>query len=241
MSDEAGTPRTTQDIPAGPQPVSPRELQAIVQAEREGVAFLVYRDQEGLQHLVRLTLERAELGIGRNPAADLCITWDGEVSGLHAKLERSAGEHTLVDDGLSRNGSFVNGERVRGRRRLQDGDMLRFGRTVMLFRSPVASATQPTVAATEPFTAASLSGQQRRVLVALCRPFMQGVALATPPTNQEIADELVVTVDAVKVHLRALFDKFGVADLPQNKKRLALVRAALQSGLIAGRETHAPR
>ena len=91
MSDEAGKPRSTQDIPAGPRPVSPRELQAVVHAEREGVPFLVYRDSEGVQRLLRLTGERAEVGIGRNPAADLCITWDGEVSGLHAKLERSAG------------------------------------------------------------------------------------------------------------------------------------------------------
>ena len=236
MSDEAVQAHTTQDIPAGPRPVSPRELQAIVHAERDGVPFLVYRDSEGVQRLLALTPDRAELGIGRNSAADLPITWDGEVSGLHAQLEQSAGEHALVDDGLSRNGSFVNGERVRGRRRLQDGDMLRFGRTVLLFRSPLASGRQPTAVAPEPLTAASLSVQQRRVLIALCRPFRDGVGLATPPTNQEIADELFVTADAVKVHLRALFDKFGVADLPQNKKRLALVRSALQSGLIADRD-----
>jgi hypothetical protein len=236
MSDEAVEASTTQEIPAGPRPISPRELQAILHAEREGTPFLVYRDAEGVQRLLRLTKDYPELGIGRNPAADLPITWDDEVSGLHAQLEQSAGEHTLVDDGLSRNGSFVNGERVRGRRRLQDGDMLRFGRTVMLFRNPLASARQATVAATEALTAASLSGQQRKVLIALCRPFRDGVALATPPTNQEIADELVVTVDAVKVHMRALFDKFGVAGLPQNKKRLELVRRALQSGLIADRD-----
>jgi DNA-binding CsgD family transcriptional regulator len=36
----------------------------------------------------------------------------------------------------------------------------------------------------------------------------------------------------VKAHLRSLFDKFGVADLPQNKKRHALVQAALRSGLV---------
>jgi pSer/pThr/pTyr-binding forkhead associated (FHA) protein len=222
------------DRPDGPRPITPRELQEMLQVEREGVSFLVYRDAEGVQRFLRLT--RAELGIGRNPAADLCITWDGEVSGLHAQLEQTAGEHTLVDDGLSRNGSFVNGERVRGRRRLQDGDMLRFGRTVMLFRSPLAGATQPTLPATELLIAASLSQQQRRVLIALCRPFRDDDAFATPPTNQAIADELVLSVDAVKVHLRALYDKFGVAGLPQNTKRLTLVRRALQSGVIANRD-----
>ena len=29
---------------------------------------------------------------------------------------------TVVDDGLSRNGTYVNGERIHGRRRLVDGD-----------------------------------------------------------------------------------------------------------------------
>jgi hypothetical protein len=40
-------------------------------------------------------------------------------------------------------------------------------------------------------------------------------------------------VDAVKVHLRALFEKFDVAGLPQNKKRLAPAERALQSGIVS--------
>lgn len=42
----------------------------------------------------------------------------------------------VVDDGLSRNGTFVNGERVLGQRRLEDGDQLEVGRTLLIFRSP---------------------------------------------------------------------------------------------------------
>ena len=229
-------PSTSPDVPQGPRPTTPRELQAVIQAEREEIPFLVYRDGEAKQRVLRLPRDRAELWIGRNPEAELCIGWDGEVSGLHAQLEQAAGDHTLVDDGLSRNGSYVNGERVRGRRRLQDGDMLRFGRTVVMFRVPTREATEATVAAPEALTAASLSPQQRNVLIALCRPFKDGDAFATPSTNQEIADQLFLTVDAVKVHLRALFDKFEVAGLPQNKKRLALVSRALQSGLITDRD-----
>jgi hypothetical protein len=220
----------------GPRPNTPRELQTVIHAEREGIPFLLYRDAEGEQQLRRIPPEVHSMGIGRNPAADLCIGWDGEVSGLHAQLEHAGGEFALADDGLSRNGSYVNGERVRGRRRLQDGDMLRFGKTVVQFRRPTSEAVESTIPTTDALTAASLSEQQRRVLIALCRPFKDDDVLAVPTSNQEIADELVVTVDAVKVHLRALFDKFGVADLPQNKKRIELVRRALQSGLISGRE-----
>jgi hypothetical protein len=208
----------------------------VFQAEREGIPFLLYRDGDGAQQLWYMPPELRVMGIGRNPAADVCIGWDGEVSGLHAQLEHAGGEFALVDDGLSRNGSYVNGERVRGRRRLQDRDMLRFGKTVMQFRRPAGGAVVSTMPTSEVLTAESLSEQQRRVLIALCRPFKDDDPLAVPTSNQAIADELVVTVDAVKVHLRALFDKFGVAELPQNKKRIALVRHALASGLINSRE-----
>jgi DNA-binding NarL/FixJ family response regulator len=74
------------------------------------------------------------------------------------------------------------------------------------------------------------------VLVELCRPFTDGAAFTTPATNQQIAGELHLSVDAVKTHLRALFEKFGVDELPQNRKRVALVGRALQSGLISERE-----
>jgi hypothetical protein len=226
---------TSQDLAQGPRPHTPRELQAVIHAEHEGIPFLLYRDGHGAQQLRRMP-EVHIMGIGRNPATDLCIDWDGEVSGLHAQLEHAGGEFALVDDGLSRNGSYVNGERVRGRRRLQDGDMLRFGKTVVQFRRPTSGAVESTIPTSEELTAGSLSEQQRRVLIALCRPFKDDDLFAVPTSNQEIADELVVTVDAVKVHLRALFDKFGVAELPQKTKRIALVKRALESGLISGRE-----
>ena len=85
-------------------------------------------------------------------------------------------------------------------------------------------------------TAAGVSPAQKRVLVALCRPFKDGSSFATPATNGQIAEELHLSVDAVKTHLRALFEKFGVEDLPQNQKRVALVERALQSGLVTERD-----
>jgi predicted component of type VI protein secretion system len=222
-------------MPGGPRPETTDESRAIFQAEVEGRPFLVLRDGEGRQQLVRLMPDGGGLTIGRNDVADVCLGWDDEVSGLHAELERVAGEYVLVDDGLSRNGSFANGERVHGRLRLRDGDLLRFGRTVVLFRQP-RSMRDVTRITPEGLTTASLSAQQRKVLIALCRPFKEGRAFATPATNQQIADELFLTVDTVKLHLRALFDKFDVAELPQNKKRIALVRRALDSGLVSERD-----
>jgi pSer/pThr/pTyr-binding forkhead associated (FHA) protein len=215
--------------------VTGSELQAEIEAERAGAPFLVHRDSEGGHRIVSLGRGDHPLWVGRRPSADVCLAWDGQVSGVHAQLEPGGGEWTLVDDGLSSNGSFVNGERVDGRRRLRDGDMLRFGSTVVLFREPGPEPTH-TVMASNALTSASLSDTQRRVLVALCRPFKDAGAHATPATNKQIAEEVFLGVDAVKVHLRALFAKFEVEDLPQNLKRAALVERALQSGLISRRE-----
>ena len=85
-----------------------------------------------------------------------------------------------------------------------------------------------TEVASEVLDRASLSEAQRRVLVALCRPFKDATGYVTPATNQQIADELFLSVDAVKTHLRALFAKFGIEDLPQNQKRIAAGGAGAQ-------------
>lgn len=224
---------------ADPRQTSAPELKAQIEAERGGRPFLVLRDGAGEQRIVIVEGGTAELWVGRGEAAGLRLEWDEEVSALHAQIEVVGGECTLLDDGLSRNGSFVGEQRVHGRRLLRDGDTLRFGRTRVLFRRPGeggGSAPEATVVASEVPAAAAVSPGQRRVLVALCRPFKDGSSFATPPTNQAIAAELHLSVDAVKTHMRALFEKLGVEDLPQNQKRLALVERALQSGVVAPRE-----
>lgn len=77
---------------------------------------------------------------------------------------------------------------------------------------------------------------ERRVLLALARP-CRDLRMAQPPaTNRQIAAELVLSVDAVKTHLRSLFAKFAVGDLPQNRKRHALVAQAFRIGAISSRE-----
>lgn len=219
-----------------PRQTSAAELKAQIEAERGGRPFLVYRDSEGKQRIAVVEEGTTELWVGRGESADLRLDWDAEVSALHAQIEVVRGECTLLDDGLSRNGSFVGEDRVEGRRRLRDGDTLRFGRTAVLFRRPGESAPEATVAASQLPAAATVSPGQRRVLVALCRPFKDGDAFATPPTNQAIAAELHLSVDAVKTHMRALFEKLEVEDLAQNRKRVALAERALQSGVVSRRE-----
>lgn len=215
---------------------SATELKAQIEAEREGRPFLVFRDGEGEQQIVTVGEGATELWVGRGGAADVRLGWDEEVSALHAQIEVVRDECTLLDDGLSRNGSFVNEQRVHGRKHLRDGDTLRFGRTAVLYRRPGDGAAEATVIATEAVAAASVSPAQRRVLVALCRPYKDGADFATPATNQEIAAELHLSVDAVKTHMRALFEKLEVGDLPQNQKRVAVAERALGSGIVAKRD-----
>jgi len=77
-----------------------------------------------------------------------------------------------------------------------------------------------------------LTDTQLAILAALCRPISAGNGYATPATNQEIAAEVFLSVDAVKGHLRALYRKFGIEDLPQNQKRARLVELAIEGGYV---------
>jgi len=174
--------------------------------------------------------------IGRSSATDVCIGWDSRVSRVHATMERIGGQWTVEDDGLSRNGTFVNGVRLSSRVRLRDRDKIMIGGTVLTFCCPPPTASQQTLVGGAVPTMSRLTPSQRSVLLALCRPHKGGRAYATPATNQQIADELFLSLDAVKTHLRMLFHKFGIEDLPQNQKRARLVEMALQFGVIAESE-----
>ena len=209
---------------------SPAELAERLEAERRGTPFLVLRDGEGRQRIVVLSPGRPPLTVGRQPASDVALTWDEEVSRAHADVECIGDVWTLVDDGRSRNGSFVNGERVQGRRPLRHGDVLAIGRTRITFVAPMTAGDHSTAAGARGAPPA-LSPAQRRVLVALCRPFAE-TRFATPPSNRELAADLCVSVETVKFHLHALFEAFGVADLPQRRKRAALAQRALEEGVV---------
>jgi len=212
------------------------ELKSRLEAERRGAPFLVHRDGSGEQRITALGPEPGRLTVGRGEAVDIELGFDEEVSRLHAELERTGGEWLVVDDGLSSNGTFVNGERVVARRRLRDGDALRFGSTLVLFRSPSEGGAGETVKAGDQLDASSVTDTQKRVLVALCRPYLEGGDYSTPATNKEIAERVFLSVDAVKAHLRVLFERFDVGDLPQNQKRVRLAELAMRSGVVAPRD-----
>jgi predicted component of type VI protein secretion system len=196
---------------------------------------LVYREDTGAQRFVPLE-GKSTLTIGRGSGCDVRLPWDDRVSRVHAALDRVGSDWTLVDDGLSRNGTFLNGDRLTGRRRLRDGDTFVLGSTSFRFRDTSRGATQLTKVGEQLVTSASLSPTQRQIVTALCRPYKHDDPYATPASNQQIADELFLSVDAVKTQLRLLFQKFQIEDLPQNQKRVKLVERVLGLGLVSRRD-----
>jgi hypothetical protein len=224
--------RNLQGAAESPSARSGSEVKARLFAERSGKPFLVLRDATERQRILDLDGDlKPEVTVGRSDRADVAIGWDGEVSRLHAEIECVAGEWLVADDGLSSNGTFVNGQRVVGRRRLTDGDAIRVGATVILFRNP-RSAPALTARGSVGVTLEQLSDTQRRVLVALCRPYEGSLHLASPSSNQQISEELFLSLDAVKANLRAMYQLFGVARLPQNQKRAQLAERAITWGLV---------
>jgi pSer/pThr/pTyr-binding forkhead associated (FHA) protein len=219
-------------------PTRPLQLESVeehgarVVAERLGIPFVVFRDGERRQKIVTLSAQDERVAVGRRPERGIHLHWDPEVSRVHALLERLAGAWTIIDEGLSRNGTFVNDCRVHGRRRLNDGDLVRCGTVVLEFRDPGHPADAATIRAKNAEARTTqLTDQQKRVLAALCRPLAE-TPHAVPATNKQIAGELCLSVDAVKTHLRRAAEVLAVDGLPQNQKRAALAWRALEAGVI---------
>ena len=209
---------------------SPSELRERLAAERRGAPFLVYRDGDDRQVIVELSEDRARRTLGRSPRNDVALRWDGEVSRLHAVIDRVGADWLVSDDGLSRNGTYVNGERLGARRVLRAGDVIQTGDTQIAFVAPTSGSVSATVSGAHAAAVPDVTPAQRRVLVALCRPLAPRGAVAS---NREIADELVVAVDTVKGTLSRLFEQFGIGgEVPQNQKRALLARRALQAGVV---------
>jgi hypothetical protein len=212
-------------------PETAAELKLILESERAGSPYVLWRDSRGL--LCQRRLENLGLlTIGRRSSTDICLAGDGEVSRLHARLELLGGDWTVADDGLSRNGTFVNEQRVRARHRLQDGDVLRLGSCVIQFRDPRRSSTPATLPGDSAALVESLTAAQLRVLTALCRPYTERGQVPRPATNAEIAAEVFLGVDAVKAQLRNLYRRFGLERIPQNAKRKHLASEAMRKGLV---------
>lgn len=73
----------------------------------------------------------AEYSIGRAPTNAIPVP-DASVSSSHARILRT-NEGFVLEDLQSRNGTFINGEKVTEKRLLSDGDLIRIGKVIMTF------------------------------------------------------------------------------------------------------------
>ena len=93
-----------------------------------------------------VTLPMGTIKVGRGPDCFICLD-DPGVSRVHFRI--TVGDGVTIEDLESKNGTRVNGERIRGRRSLAEGDEIAVGQRVFVvgFGSPVA---EPEEEATPP-------------------------------------------------------------------------------------------
>jgi FHA domain-containing protein len=212
------------------------ELAAREAAEQLGERFLIYRDEDGNQVIHTLAGARGAVTIGRRQEASVSIPWDPEMSRLHAELVLHAGEWTISDDGLSQNGTWVNGLRLAGRRRLADGDLVKVGRTVFAYCDPVPVGVGPTLVPGELSATPRFSEQQQRILRALCRPLFTDGEGINPASDAQVAEETEIPVETVRLELDHLGRALGLDDMPQPDQRAEIALLAMRSGLVSADE-----
>lgn len=111
--EEAARPATPQDTEI--QPKAPLLIGALT-PDKAGDPFPLFDDEQT---------------VGREPTNTIVLP-HGSVSSRHARIFRTP-EGFVLEDLQSRNGTFVNGERVTEPRLLVKDDLVRFGKVVLTF------------------------------------------------------------------------------------------------------------
>ncbi|MEA2325050.1 MAG: hypothetical protein QOE68_9, partial [Thermoanaerobaculia bacterium] len=111
--------------PAPPPPPAPARSQTTEQQGNVIIGTLTADD--GTMHPL---LEETST-IGRTPANTIVLR-DASVSGNHARVDRTA-EGFVIEDTGSRNGTYINSEKLSEKRLLADGDLVRLGKIILTF------------------------------------------------------------------------------------------------------------
>ena len=168
--------------------------------------------------------------IGKADDADIVLTDDSTVSAAHAMVEL-IGQRWYVKDLDSRNGTTVNKDRILGERALRDRDELVLGKTRVVYFAQQARH-DPTTDVIAP--APKLTKRQHEVVVALCRPLLSGDPFTPPTPVREMAQELYVTVAAVRENLSRLYLLF---DVPlEGDRRVQLANEAVRRGAVTAKD-----
>lgn len=142
--------------------------------------------------------------IGRSPACQIIIPHDS-VSRRHARLS-VAGSDVVVTDLNSRNGTFLNGTRIRCAH-VGFGQSLSFGAvhcTIVARRTEIGCDEEEETGSIHDAGSSEilnlLTQGQRRVLERLCEG----------EPEKQIAENLHISVHTVHAHVRAIYRQLGV-------------------------------
>lgn len=171
---------------------------------------------DGAQHQL-LVLDRLPARIGRSTECEVRLPADPTVSRVHAVIS-ATGQGLQVTDAGSRNGTFVNGQR------LEDAgapftvsDRIRIGPYVLAMEGDDQAET---LEASGPDTL------RLRIETGLSPREMEVIALvAQGCTDQQVAQRLVLSVKTVRSHLDRIRDKTGC------RRRPELARFAFEHGI----------
>ena len=162
------------------------------------------------RELIPLSGQRVTLGKASTNVVSL--EHDETVSRLHAVFENLGFAWSIRDLG-SRNGTYLNGERIAAERVLRSGDEVRVGKSRLIFwevkgrRGDSARRGNQVRPATRAPAAADPTRTRRAHGVV--PPLVSDDPFPEPASVRRMASELFVTEAAVKQHLQNLYDKFS--------------------------------
>jgi hypothetical protein len=217
----------------GPHSSTPEELKQLHAVRRTGHAFIAWRDDKRKMCLEPLIKGQEPLTIGRGKNAAISLPWDARVSRVHAELEALSDVWLLVDDGLSVNGTFVNGERIPARRRLREGDQIGVGDQILVYCA--ASDADGDDSGETQFGGGvrrgDLKANDLAVLIALCEPLILDTS-DEPASTKRIASQVHLGDSAIKHCLTRMFKLFDIRDEPKDHKRERLAEKVIELGIV---------
>ena len=180
-----------------------------------------------------ITLSGQRVTVGKASTNSVSLEHDSTVSRLHAVLENHGFAWSVRDVG-SRNGTYLNGEKISAERVLRSGDELRVGVSRLIFwevkEGDETTSGDETISAVPAQFPPPLTRRELEVLVVLCRPLVSDDPFPAPASVRQMAQQLFVTEAAIKQHLQNLYDKFAVPT--EGERRVRLANEAIRRGAV---------
>ena len=123
----------SRDMAVGQESMVLRPIRPVAATPARPTGRLVVMESPELAAGTRIEIGR-ELVAGRDDGVDIPLDADGYASGRHARFARGQ-DGDVIEDLHSTNGTFVNGDRPTGVRRLVAGDTVTIGQTQLIYRT----------------------------------------------------------------------------------------------------------